>query len=303
MEPCSIAPLVSQHPSTSKRLVTVSRWMHLWAVCCICLSWFIIYVHFKFLSLNFVYFFDREASFDKTLLATGTLWTGFPAGPSRGAVTRCIAASLRFKARIKTNANRWTFGLWTGKVHKSICLYNLYICLYQLRMVTEKMILIDQVTERGIQIIHENWSQNLRFKDLATSLNQSYGHLPWWKSLEPPSPSSPSSPSAKNVSHQYVTWQCTFWQRMVPGLSNASTVRAVLLWQRAEPGQFRPAGGTALPWQAGGFQMRWLWCDLMSRVWTCSFFFVPLDLQYCSIFYATMSWRYVLMWQDIMIEN
>lgn len=145
MEPfwCSIAPLVSQHPSTSKRLVTVSRWMHLWAVCCIGLSWFIIYVHFKFLSLNFVYFFDREASFDKTLLATGTLWTGFPAGPSRGAVTRCIAASLRFKARIKTNANRWTFGLWTGKVHKAIC-------LYQLRMVWIMILIDQQVTERGI---------------------------------------------------------------------------------------------------------------------------------------------------------
>ena len=137
-------PLVSQHPSTSKRLVTVSRWMHLWGSL---LHRFImveiIYVHFKFLSLNFVYFFDREASFDKTLLATGTLWTGFPAGPSRGAVTRCIAASLRFKARIKTNANRWTFGLWTGKVHKAIC-------LYQLRMVWIMILIDQQVTERGI---------------------------------------------------------------------------------------------------------------------------------------------------------
>lgn len=84
-------------------------------------------------------FFDREASFDKALLAAGTLWTGFPAGPSRGAVTRCITA-LKFKARIKTNANLWTFGLWTGKVHKPII---------QLRMIWI-MILIDQVTERDI---------------------------------------------------------------------------------------------------------------------------------------------------------
>ncbi len=81
------------------------------------------------------------------------------------------------------------------KIHQP----NLWTEKLQLRMI---WILIDLWSRwRKETFTNHPWklTQNLRFKDLATSLNQSYGHLPWWKTLEPPSPSTSATASVRNL--------------------------------------------------------------------------------------------------------
>lgn len=104
-----------------------------------------------------------EASFNEALPAARALWIGLAAGPSRDAVTgrRCGDDTRVFcgcfgDCRSKTFQNQWHVG------------------------------------DRGGTWGHMGVSgtptvpPRPRFKDLAASLNQSYGHIPWWKRLEPP---------------------------------------------------------------------------------------------------------------------